>query len=128
MSIEQTASAFFEACESGKGWDGCARYCHPDATFSSQAEPIAEINTLAAYADWMRDLLTPIPNGSYEIKAFATDAERDIVCAFGVFSGVHTGEGGPVAATKKSTNADYVYAMEFKGDKIRHMTKIWNAG
>lgn len=23
---------------------------------------------------------------------------------------------------------DYVYAMQFEGDKIRHMTKIWHAG
>jgi hypothetical protein len=23
---------------------------------------------------------------------------------------------------------DYVYVMEFDGDKIRHLTKIWNAG
>jgi len=24
--------------------------------------------------------------------------------------------------------ADYVYAMQFDGDRIRHMTKIWNDG
>jgi hypothetical protein len=24
--------------------------------------------------------------------------------------------------------SDYVYIMEFDGDKIKHMTKIWNAG
>ena len=23
---------------------------------------------------------------------------------------------------------DYVYVMDFDGEKIRHMTKIWNAG
>jgi len=23
---------------------------------------------------------------------------------------------------------DYVYVMEFDGEKIRHMTKIWHAG
>jgi hypothetical protein len=23
---------------------------------------------------------------------------------------------------------DYVYVMEFEGEKIRHMTKIWHAG
>ena len=39
-----------------------------------------------------------------------------------------TGEGGPVPATGKSIHADYVYAMEFEGDEIRHMTKVWNAG
>ena len=43
-----------------------------------------------------------------------------------VFSGTHTGEGGPVPPTGKSVAADYVYVMQFDGDRIRHMTKIWN--
>ena len=34
----------------------------------------------------------------------------------------------PVRQPAESTNTDYVYVMEFEGDKIRHMTKIWNAG
>ena len=127
-SIAEVAHAFFEACESGKGWAGCKSYCLPDASFSSQAEPIADINTLEGYCDWMTGLLTIIPDGSYEIKAFATDDNRNNVSAFGVFSGTHTGEGGPVPPTGKNTKADYVYVMEFDGDKIKHMTKIWNAG
>ena len=87
------------------------------------------MKTLAAYCDWMAGLLTFVPDGSYEIKAFATDEDRHTVLAFGVFSGTHTGEGGPVAPTGKSTRSDYVYAMEFAADgKIRHMTKIWNSG
>ncbi len=32
------------------------------------------------------------------------------------------------APTGKSVAADYVYMMEFDGDKIRHMTKVWNDG
>ncbi|NIP14982.1 MAG: nuclear transport factor 2 family protein, partial [Pseudomonadales bacterium] len=36
------------------------------------------------------------------------------------------GEGGPVPPTGKSIAADYVYVMDFDGDRIRHMTKIWN--
>ena len=36
-SIKETAEQFFEACETGKGWDGCQAYCHADATFSAQA-------------------------------------------------------------------------------------------
>ena len=39
-----------------------------------------------------------------------------------------TGWGGPCPPTGKGTNTDYVYVMEFEGDKIRHMTKIWNSG
>jgi predicted ester cyclase len=76
----------------------------------------------------MKGLLTFMSDGRYEIKSFATDADRSSVCAYGVFSATHTGEGGPCPPTGKSTRTDYVYVMEFDGDKIRHMTKIWNAG
>ena len=76
----------------------------------------------------MKGLLTPIPDGSYEIRSFATDDERQSVCAFGVFSGTHTGEGGPIPASGNKVTSDYVYAMEFEGGKLRHMTKIWHSG
>jgi hypothetical protein len=33
-----------------------------------------------------------------------------------------------VPATGNKVAADYVYAMQFDSDKIRHMTKIWNDG
>lgn len=69
MSITETARAFFEACETGKGWAGCAHYCNADASFSCQADALAEIASLEGYADWMRDLFGPIPDGHYELKA-----------------------------------------------------------
>jgi predicted ester cyclase len=74
------------------------------------------------------NLLTPLPNGSYELRSFAVDAERNNVSACGVFRGTHIGSGGPVPPTGKRVEADYVYIMQFDGDKIRHMTKIWNDG
>lgn len=125
-SITDIAMAFFESCETGEGWAGCEAHCIADASFSSQADPIADIDTVEAYAEWMKGLLTIIPNGRYEIKAFATDQDRRSVSAYGVFSGTHTGEGGP-PPTGKTVTSDYVYVMEFEGDKIRHITKIWNA-
>ena len=30
--------------------------------------------------------------------------------------------------TGKKVATDYVYVMQFDGDKIRHMTKVWHAG
>lgn len=127
-SINEIAEKFFDACETGKGWVGCKEYCTENATFSSQAEPLADIETLEAYADWMSGLLTIIPDGAYEVKAFATDQTRRSVSVYAVFFGTHTGEGGPVPPTGKSTQSDYVYVMTFEGDKIGHMTKIWHAG
>ena len=49
-----------------------------------------------------------------------------VVTAFAVFHGTQTGPGPVDPPTGKTVAADYVYAMEFDGDKIRHMTKIWN--
>ena len=124
--ITHIARDFFEACETGKGWEGCQSYCQDDATFSCQADALADVTTVAAYADWMQGLLGPIPDGHYELVAFTTDAERNTVVATAVFHGTQTGEGGPVPPTGNTVAADYVYAMQFDGDKIRHMTKVWN--
>ena len=125
-SIKETARRFFDACETGKGWQECHQYCHPRATFSAQAGALAGVDTLQAYTDWMKGLSTAIPDGRYEVRSFAVDEERHNVAAYAVFGGTHTGEGGPVPPTGKRVEADYVYVMQFDGDKIRHMTKIWN--
>jgi predicted ester cyclase len=127
-TIADTAMRFFEACEAGRGWEACQACCKPDATFASQAEPLADIRTLRDYAGWMQGLMKLLPDGRYEVTSFATDTRRNNVSACAVFSGTHTGEGGPCAPTGKTVASDYVYVMEFDGDRIRHMTKIWNAG
>ena len=120
------AGLFFEACDTGKGWQGCREYCHSDATFSAQTTVLADINTIQGYADWMEGLLTPIPDGHYELKFIAADEERDSVAVFAVFHGTQTGPGGPGEPTGKAIAADYVYVMQFEDGLIRHMTKIWN--
>ena len=127
-SIRETAERFFDACETGKGWEVCEQYCHPGATFAAQVDALDGVETLEAYIEWMKGLLKPLPDGKAEVRSFAVDEARNNVAAFGVFRGTHTGEGGPVAPTGKSATADYVYVMDFEGAKIRHMTKIWNDG
>lgn len=127
MTITETAPAFYEACESGQGWAGCAPYCHPDASFSAQAEALIGVTTVEAYTDWIQGLYTFVSDTSYEVKGFGTDLERNCVVIYAVFSGTHTGDGGPLPATGRRTATDYVYALQFDGDKIAHMTKIWNS-
>jgi predicted ester cyclase len=128
ISVTSVAKSFFEACETGKGWGGCSAYCTPNATFSAQAEPLSDVKTLAGYADWMKGIMTVFPGARYELRSFATDSERNNVTAYAVFHATHTGPGGPVPPTGRSMHTDYVYVMQFEGDKIAHMTKIWNAG
>lgn len=126
-SMNEIAGKFFEACETGQGWEGCKAYCSADATFSAQASPLAEIKTLEGYTDWMKGIAGLFPGARYDLKSFATDEERKNVAAYAVFHATHTGEGGPVPPTGKSMHTDYVYVMQFEGEKIVHMTKIWNA-
>ena len=63
-SITDTAKEFFVACEAGKGWEACKGYCTSDATFSAQAEPLADIKTLRDYTEWMKGFLAT-PRGAH---------------------------------------------------------------
>lgn len=71
-TITDTAKAFFEACETGQGWAGCSAYCVPNASFAAQAVALADIHTVADYAEWMKGLLVIIPDGGYVVMSFAT--------------------------------------------------------
>lgn len=123
-----TAAAFFEACESGRGWAECARYCTPDAGFAAQSEALAEVATVEAYSNWMQGLHTFMSDVSYEVTGFGVDAERNSVVVSAVFRGTHSGDGGPLPATGKSTSSDYAYVLRFDGGKVAHLTKIWHSG
>lgn len=124
-AIKDLAEKFYVACETGKGWEVCQEFCHPDATFSVQAPALAEVKTVEAYTEWVKGLFTPIPDSRYEIKSLAADEERNNVSIFAVYRGTQTGP-GPVPATGKEVASDYVYVLDFDGGRIRHMTKIWN--
>ncbi|MEM1161638.1 MAG: ester cyclase [Pseudomonadota bacterium] len=125
--ISDTAVGFVEACDSGKGWAACAEYCTPNASFSAQCEVLEGVDTVEGYCAWMADLLQKLPDGRIEMKSLGVDEARGHVTLFSVFKGTHTGAAGPVPPTGRSTAADYVYAMEFRGGRLSHLTKIWNA-
>jgi len=127
-TIADTAAAFFEACESGQGWAECARYCTPDAAFAAQSEALAEVTTIEAYSNWMQGLHTFMSDVSYDIEGFGVDADRNCVVLYAIFRGTHSGDGGPLPATGRSTSSDYAYSLQFDGDKIARMTKIWHSG
>jgi len=129
MNSFETASAFFHACEGLKGWSGCKQYVADGATFSAQSEPIAGITTVEDYCEWMAGLGSgPLAGCNYDLHASAWDASNNTALFFATFSGRHSGEGGPVPATNKSTSTHYVYAVEMnKAGKVNRMRKIWNA-
>jgi len=98
------------------------------AAFSVEAPALDGIDTVEAYTEWAKGLLTPMPDARYELRSLAVDDERQSAVGYAVFHGTHTGEGGPIPPTGQSVATDYAYVLQFDGDKIRHMTKIWNDG
>ena len=124
----ESAREFFDACETGKGWSVCKTYCHADASFSAQAHALDDVPTLEGYCDWMQAIAAAMPDARYDLKFFGADESSGSVAAVAVFEGTHTGDGGPVPPTGRSVASDYVYHIVFDGDRIKHMTKVWNDG
>jgi hypothetical protein len=129
MSKMEIATAFFHACEGLQGSEGCAQYLAEGAGFASHNQALADIDTAAGYCDWMAGAgKGPLVGCSYEIHAASFDDSQNIALFFATFTGKHTGEGGPVDPTGKTTHSHYVYAVTVNDDnKVSHLTKIWNA-
>lgn len=129
MSKFQVATEFFHACESLKGAEGCADFISNDASFDAQSEPVADITRLSDYCDWMMNVgKGPLAGCRYELQASCFDEASATALFFAVFHATHSGEGGPVDPTGKTTASHYVYAVKVGDDnKVHHLTKIWNA-
>ena len=125
-NIIDTTKLFFKACESGKGWAACEAFCEPGAPFACQSGALGGVTTTEQYAEWMKGMRTAMPDGAAEIKAIAEDAAAGLVLVFAVFTGTHTGPGGPGEPTNKATSTEYLFAIRFNGEKIAHVTKVWN--
>ncbi len=129
MSAFENAQAFFNACEAPLGWQGCAAYVEPGAEFTAQSEPLAEINTVEGYCEWMKAFGTvTAPGASYELHTAAFDEQRNTATFFATYHATHSGAGGPVEPTGRSTASHYVYVLRMsENGKVAGMTKIWNA-
>ena len=124
--LRTTALNFFEACESGQGWQACRPYCHDDAAFSVQAESLAAYKDVSGYSDHMPELMITLPDAHYKLQCVAVNDASQTVMVYALFCGTHTGPGGPVAPTGKYIEADYAFIMEMKDGKVAKVTKIWN--
>ena len=129
MSAFENATKFFEACETPLGWEGCKQYVQDNATFVAQSEPIAEINTVEGYCEWMAAFGNiTVPGATYELHSSSFDGNTNTAVFFATYHAKHTGEGGPVPPTGKETTSHYVYILKMNDDdKVSHFTKVWNA-
>jgi hypothetical protein len=129
MTAYENAKKFFDSCEAAAGWEGCKAYVVANAPFVAQSEPLAEVTTVEAYCEWMKGLGTiTAPGATYDLHASCYDERTRTALFFATYHATHSGEGGPIPPTGKTTHSDYVYALTMNDDNmVAKMVKIWNA-
>ena len=129
MNLLENAVTFFMNCETGKGWEACKDFVDGNGKFTCQADPLADVNELNAYVEWMAGLNSvTMPGSKVDIHASALDETNNTALVFATFTGTHTGEGGPVPPTNKTTDSHYVFSMEMSDQGlVQGVTKIWNS-
>lgn len=118
--MTHVAQAFFDCCETGKGWKGCSQYVtNEDVPFAIEAvdalpgPPVTDSKSVKDYLDWMAGVVQEFgPAASYEVKAKAFDEKTHTALFYGVFMGY----------------SDYVYSITVcpEEGKVSGMTKVWN--
>jgi hypothetical protein len=84
MSAFENAKKFFEACETPKGWEACKPYVAEGARFESQCEPLTEIDSVKAYAEWMIGFIRDIaPESNYDLHTSSYDEATRTAMFFG---------------------------------------------
>ncbi|WP_206667124.1 nuclear transport factor 2 family protein [Seonamhaeicola maritimus] len=112
-----------------KGWDSCKDYMIEDASFEAQGEAFTGVDKVKVYVDAMAGLANATMSGSsYKIHSSAFDEVNNTALFFATFTGTHSGDGGPIPPTNKTTNTHYVYSIKMNEEgMVENMTKIWNS-
>jgi hypothetical protein len=129
MKSFETATNFFHNCESAKGWEACKSYVEGNGKFTAQSEPLTEFKEIKDYVEWLAGLSNvTMPGCSYKVHASAFDDATNTAIFYATFTGAHSGDGGPLPPTNKTTNTDYVYSIKMNDHGlVESMTKIWNS-
>ncbi len=129
MTAYDNATKFFEACDTPQGWAGCKQYVTDGASFTAQSEPLADIDTVEGYCEWMHGFgTTTAPGSTYDLHTSSYDESTRTAVFFATYHAKHTGDGGPVPPTNKEMHTHYVYLLTMNADdKVERMIKVWNA-
>ena len=111
-------------------WSDIEDLVATDAPFDCQAPALKDVTTVKGWYDWMTNFNANIAPGCKPTNViFAYDEDSNTCLMDATYTATHTGDGGPVPATNKSTATHYCYRIKMNADKkVESMTKIWNDG
>ena len=85
------------------------------------------MTTVKEYVDWCEGFGKICPGATFDVNFKTFDEATSTAICDCAYHATHTGEGGPVEATGKTTHSDYVYRLKFfDDDKVESMHKVWN--
>jgi hypothetical protein len=124
------AKKIMAAVDAAKPFEEISDIVVEDAPFICQADALAGVNTVKAWADWMVNFESNIaPGCKATVHNIAWDAENKTALYYATFYAKHSGDGGPVPATNKETSTHYMYILVMSEDnKCKSFTKVWNDG
>lgn len=124
------AKKIMDVIDAIKPWDEIADLVVEDCPFVCQADALKDVTTLKGWYDWMVNFDANIaPGCKPKVHNIAWDADNKVALLFATYLATHSGDGGPVPATNKSTKTHYVYVCEMNSeDKCSRLTKVWNDG
>jgi hypothetical protein len=124
------AKKIMDVIDHVKPWADIAELVVEDCPFLCQADALKGVTTVKAWYDWMVNFETNIAPGCKPIvHQVAWDAENKAALLNATFLATHSGDGGPLPATNKSTKTDYVYICKMNNEgKCVSLTKVWNDG
>ena len=120
------------ACDGGGGWAACKDLCVPDATFSCQSDTMGKFKTIQEYTDFMAAFGQACPNPTWTTDASSWDGVTHTATFFCTYYCTHTVsvDGvGPSTPTQRSAVSNYCCMVKTdpnRGNRIVHITKVWN--
>lgn len=122
------AKKIMEALEYIKPWEDIADLLVEDCPHICQADMMKDITTVKQLHDWKVNFNENVAPGCKPIvHNLVWDAPKKTALKFSTYVATHTGDGGPVPATNKTTNTHYVFICEMNDEnKCICLTKVWN--
>ena len=107
-----------------KEYDQLGEVIVQDYLRHSQATPDAVVKSLDAFVALLRQWDSAFTEVENEVHKLI--AEDDLVAIYGTYSGLHTGQMGPFAATGKRMHSDYAGYHRMEDGKIAETWVTWD--
>lgn len=126
----ESATRFFHACESAKGWDACKQYVSDKTEFICQAKSFSDVHTIEGYCDRIASVYDAVFRGGADyVLEEVTHNDKGTVSFFGTSIVKHTGPEGPVAPNGKVARIHFAYFISpDENGKVAKMIKVYDEG